>query len=430
MSGVLARNTLILGAQWGDEGKGKITHWLAREAQVVARYSGGNNAGHTVVIGAETYKLHQVPSGIFYPNVTCLLGNGMVIDPATLLVEMESLASRGISLEGLKISLLAHLVMPYHAWLDGKAEDRRGARSIGTTRRGIGPAYVDKTSRIGVRVIDLLDDEQLLDRITFNFQEKASTLEGSGLTPRDVFEQYQEYGARLRPYMVDGSVLLCEHLKRGDRMLFEGAQGALLDVDLGTYPYVTSSNAGPGYAGAGLGIPPRAIGRVLGVTKAYTTRVGAGPFPTEVDGEVGERLRAHGVEYGTTTGRARRCGWLDAVALRSVCRIHGVDALALTKLDVLTGFHPIRVATAYRYEGQSVCELPLSVKALESCQPLYEELDGWDTLPARVVTLSDLPQAARAFIARIESAVGVRVEIVSVGAEEKQTLVSDDALVP
>lgn len=421
---------MILGAQWGDEGKGKITHWLAREARVVARYAGGNNAGHTVVIGDETYKLHQIPSGIFYPNVICLLGNGMVIDAGVLLTEMDGLRTRSISLDNLKISLLAHLIMPYHRWLDGQAEERRGAQSIGTTRRGIGPAYADKVSRVGIRVLDLLDKAQLKERIAFNFGEKSHALEGSGLSVDAVFDEFYAYGERLRSYLVDGSLLLSEHLRRGDRMLFEGAQGALLDVDLGTYPYVTSSNAGPGYAGAGLGISPRAIERVLGVTKAYATRVGAGPFPTELNDEVGERLRQQGGEFGTTTGRPRRCGWLDAVALRSVCRMHGVDALAVTKLDVLSGFDSIRMATAYRLDGQSLKDLPLSIKELERCEPVYEDVPGWDTLPVRVRSFGDLPPAARSYISRLEAAVGVRVEIVSTGAEEDQTIVSDSALVP
>jgi adenylosuccinate synthase len=425
----LRRNTLILGAQWGDEGKGKITHWLAREAAVVARYAGGNNAGHTVVIGEEVYKLHQIPSGIFYPKVLCLLGNGMVIDPAVLLEEMDGLAARGVTLDHLRVSLLAHLIMPYHRWLDGQAEERRGENSIGTTRRGIGPAYADKIARVGVRTIDLLDEAELRERIEFNFREKADALENSGLSATAVFEQYRAFGARLRPYLADTSALICERYRRGERILFEGAQGALLDIDLGTYPYVTSSNAGPGYAGAGLGVPPRAIERVLGVSKAYATRVGAGPFPTELDDATGERLRAQGGEFGTTTGRPRRCGWLDLVALRTVCRVHGVDALALTKLDVLDGFPELGVATAYRLDGATVREVPLSTRAFERCAPIYETMEGWERLPEQVSSLADLPPAARAYVRRIEDEVGVPIEIVSIGAEDEKTVLTQAAMV-
>ncbi|NDD27837.1 MAG: adenylosuccinate synthase [Proteobacteria bacterium] len=408
------QNTLILGAQWGDEGKGKITHWLAQRARVVARYAGGNNAGHTVVFGGETYKLHQIPSGIFHPGVTCILGNGMVIDPQVLLEEMDSLTTRGVALDGLRISLLAHLILPYHRWLDGRSEDRLGARSIGTTRRGIGPAYADKISRTGIRMIDLLDPQALRSRLELSFSEKAHALTGSGLELEAVHTQLLAHAERLRPYLADTSALLCEHHRKGDRILFEGAQGALLDIDLGTYPYVTSSNAGPGYAGAGLGVPPRAIERVLGVAKAYATRVGAGPFPTELQDATGERMRQAGGEFGTTTGRPRRCGWIDLVALRTVCRIHGVDALALTKLDVLDGFEQIRAATAYRLDGTLLQEIPLSSDAFERCEPVYEDLEGW----------AQLPSAARAYVRRIEAVVGVPVEIVSVGPEDTATIVS------
>ncbi|MBM3464511.1 MAG: adenylosuccinate synthase, partial [Armatimonadetes bacterium] len=375
------KNTLILGTQWGDEGKGKVTHYLARQADVVARYSGGNNAGHTVVIGTETYKLHQIPSGIFFERCDCMMGNGMVVDVRVLLEEIEGLQARGISMERLKISYLAHVIMPYHLVLDGVSEARRGEQSLGTTRRGIGPAYSDKVARNGIRVMDLLDADSLRELITFNLRDKAHALADVALQPDPMVRDYLALGERLRPYIDDTSYLLHQRWKAGKSILFEGAQGALLDVDLGTYPFVTSSNSGPGYAGAGLGISPKAVDCVLGVVKAYTTRVGTGPFPTELEDATGERLRKQGGEFGTTTGRPRRCGWLDLVALEAACRVHGVDALAITKLDVLGGFDPLRVCTAYRHAGKTLERFPLSAKVLAECEPVYEDVPGWsDTI--------------------------------------------------
>jgi adenylosuccinate synthase len=418
----LQHNTLILGTQWGDEGKGKITHYLSRRAQVVARYAGGNNAGHTVVIGDETYKLHLIPSGIFFEHVLCLLGNGMVIDPQVLLSEIDGLRARGVPMHNLKVSPLAHVILPYHRWLDQSSEKRRGDQNIGTTGRGIGPAYSDKTTRVGIRVMDLLDADFLRQRIEFNFKEKQHLLEGSDLRPAEVCETYRDFGERLRPFVADVSMLLCDRIKAGDKVIFEGAQGALLDIDLGTYPYVTSSNAGPGYAGAGVGCPPRAIEKVLGVVKAYTTRVGSGPFPTELLGPLGDKMREQGGEFGTTTGRPRRCGWLDLVALRTAFRVHGVDAISITKLDVLSGFDPIEVCVAYDLDGVQLKEFPLSVRDLERCKPVYVKLDGWTEPLAEATTWDALPAAAARYLRRIEDELGVPVEMVSVGAREDLTL--------
>lgn len=426
----LRKNMLVLGTQWGDEGKGKVTHYLSRHVDLVARYAGGPNAGHTVVIGSEVYKLHHIPSGIFFEHVTCTLGNGMVIDAAVLLDEIEGLKGRGLPMANLRISPGAHLILPYHRVLDGLHEEGRGAQSLGTTRRGVGPAYVDKVSRAGIRVADLLDAESLADRIAHNFREKAHQLAGSDLDARRILSDCLEHGERLRPYVADVSLLLCQAAHEGRRILFEGAQGALLDVDLGTYPYVTSSNAGPGYAGAGLGVPPRAIEHVLGVVKAYTTRVGAGPFPTELHDEVGDRLRRQGHEFGTTTGRPRRCGWLDAVALRTACRMHGVDSLCVTKLDVLSGFPSLDVAVAYERDGETLTEFPLTAREVENCTPVCRRLGGWEESLEGVERWEDLPVAALRYLAAIEEILGLPVEYVSLGARDDRMVVSPARRLP
>ncbi|RLC78743.1 MAG: adenylosuccinate synthase, partial [Chloroflexi bacterium] len=376
--------TVVVGAQWGDEGKGKITDLLAQDADIVARYNGGNNAGHTVVIGSQTFRLHHIPSGILYPHVTCLLGNGMVINPAHLCEELDGLAARGVDISPsrLKISGHAHLILPYHIALDGADEHRRGKKAIGTTRRGIGPTYADKAARTGLRVVDMLDEDAFAEKVREAVKAKNHILEKVyGLDPLDpdqLAQEYRNYARRLAPYVADVSLLVDEALREGKTVLCEGAQGTLLDLDHGTYPYVTSSTPTIGGALTGLGIGPRWIERVIGVSKAYTTRVGKGPFPTELTDEIGDRLVEAGQEYGTTTGRRRRTGWLDAVILRYAVRVNGLTELALTKLDVLTGIDPLKICMAYRCDGRLLQHSPLSPAQLARCEPVYEELPGWD----------------------------------------------------
>ncbi len=422
----LRNNTAVIGTQWGDEGKGKISHYLAEHVDIVARYAGGNNAGHTVVFDGKTYKLHHIPSGIFFPDKLSVLGNGMVIDPKVLLDEIEGLRSQGVEIrKNLMISPLAHVIMPYHRLVDAAQESKRGDRKLGTTGRGIGPAYVDKAARTGIRVMDLLEDgDDLTARIRFHLEDKAHAVEGSGLTVAGVEQEYRAYAERLRPFVGDVSVRLTQAFQDGKLAIFEGAQGALLDIDFGTYPYVTSSHAVASYASAGLGIPARRIERVLGVTKAYTTRVGTGPFPTELLEEEGELLRTRGHEFGTTTGRARRCGWLDLVMVRHAMRLNGIDALALTKLDILTGVHPIRIAVAYERvdTGERLESFPASLKVLSHCRPVYEEVEGWDEDITQMRRRADLPPRCQHYLAKIEKDLGVPIEIISLGADQVQTL--------
>jgi len=420
--------TIVVGAQWGDEGKGKITDLLAQDVDIVARYNGGNNAGHTVVIGEETFRLHHIPSGILYPRVICLLGNGMVINPAHLCEELDALAARGVDVSPsrLKISGHAHLVLPYHIALDGADERLRGKKAIGTTRRGIGPAYADKAARRGLRAVDMLDEGDFAARVREAVQAKNRLLEGvyglEPLEPDEVAREYREYARRLAPYVTDVSLLVHQALREGKAVLCEGAQGTLLDIDHGTYPYVTSSSPVAGGALTGLGIGPRWVERIIGVAKAYTTRVGGGPFPTELTDEVGDRLVEVGHEYGTTTGRRRRTGWLDAVILRYAVRVNGLTELALTKLDVLTGINPLRICVAYRCDGRQLEHFPLSTEQLARCEPVYEELPGWDEDITSVRTFAELPLATQRYVERIEELTGVRVGIISVGPEREQVL--------
>lgn len=418
---------VLVGAQWGDEGKGKVTDFLAAKADIVVRYQGGNNAGHTVVVGDEVFRLHLLPSGILYPDKICVIGNGVVIDPAVLLGELDALAARGVPTARLVISERAHLILPYHRYLDELEEDKKGAGKIGTTRRGIGPAYVDKVARVGIRVADLLDPDVLRRKIEQNLAYKNGLFtQVFGAAPLDaagIIRDFEGYAARLAPYVADTSLLLNEAVDQGRNILFEGAQGTLLDVDHGTYPYVTSSNPTAAAAALGAGIGPTRIDCVVGVVKAYTTRVGEGPFPTELGDAMGERLRERGGEYGTTTGRPRRCGWLDAVIVRYAARINGLDYLAVTKLDVLTGLDTVRICRAYRYRGQLLTEFPARLGVLAEVEPVYDELPGWKEDISGVRRYEDLPVQAQDYLDRLTELTGVSVALVGVGSRREQTLV-------
>lgn len=425
--------TVILGAQWGDEGKGKITDMLAAEADVVARFAGGDNAGHTVTVGAERFALHLIPSGVLNPRALCLLGGGMVVNPKKLLAEMDGLAERSVDVspERIKLSGLAHLIMPYHVALDGAAEAARGEGAIGTTRRGIGPAYTDKAARSGIRAQEMLHpSEPLAQRIREQVAAKNVSLERLyGQPPLEVepiVEEYLAYARRLAPYVTDVSVEIAGALRSGKRVLAEGAQGTLLDLDHGSYPYVTSSCPTIGGVMIGLGVGPQHIERVLGVIKAYQTRVGAGPMPTELTGELGNKLRGTGAhpwdEFGTTTGRPRRCGWLDGVTLRYAHRINGLTEMAITKLDVLSRFDTLKVCVAYELDGQRLETFPTDLSVLGRCRPIYETLPGWaqDITDAR--TFADLPRHACEYVARVEALVGIPATFISVGPGRAQTI--------
>ncbi len=422
---------VVLGAQWGDEGKGRIVDHLASGAQVVVRYQGGHNAGHTVVVGERTLKLHQIPSGIVRPGVLCVIGNGTVVEPLSLVAEMDEVARLGFDLAGLRVCRAAHLILPYHQALDQAEEVSRGARAIGTTGRGIGPAYADKAARTGLRVEELVR----FDRFAARFREAAAAkneilVRLYGQPPLDIeamLEQLRPAAARLAPHIADTSLLVHRALAQGQRVLFEGAQGTLLDIDHGTYPFVTSSNPTAGGACVGAGVAPRAIAGVLGVVKAYTTRVGAGPFPCERCDDVGEHLVRMGAEYGTTTGRRRRCGWLDTVVVRYAARLSGFTGLAVTKLDVLSGLPSLRICTAYRCAGTVTDDWPPVGYSLDDCEPVYEELPGWSESLGAVRRWEDLPPAARRYVERVEALVGVPVDLVSVGPEREQLIVRRDA---
>ena len=417
---------VLIGTQWGDEGKGKITDFLAREADLVVRYQGGNNAGHTVVIDGREFRLHLIPSGIFYPDKMCLIGNGVVIDPAVLVRELDMLAEQGIRTDNLRISPRAHVIMPYHRRLDEAEEDRRGNSRIGTTRRGIGPAYMDKAARSGIRVVDLLDPEEFAARLRDNIVEKNKVLSQiygvPGFEFEEVLSEYLRLAERIRPYVADTSVIVDEAIRAGRNVLFEGAQGTLLDLDHGTYPYVTSSHPTAGAACLGAGIGPTRIDRVVGAAKAYVTRVGGGPFPSELLGGLGDLLRQRGREFGTTTGRPRRCGWFDAVVVRYAARINGLDFLALTKLDILSGFPEVQICCGYRYRGEELTEFPASLKVLAECEPVYETLPGWEEDISGVREYGALPANARRYVERIVELTGVPVALIGVGTGRHQTI--------
>jgi adenylosuccinate synthase len=418
---------VVVGAQWGDEGKGKIVDLLSENFDIVARYQGGANAGHTVRIHDEKYVLHLIPSGILHPKVECVIGNGVVIDPLALMEEIRLLESQGITVKGrLWISQKAHLIMPYHKLLDTASEEREGANKIGTTGRGIGPAYVDKANRKGIRIVDLLDRATFEKKLRHNLEEKNKLLDKIfDKTPLDVnamITEYLDFDQVIDPYIKDVSVYLNDAIDAGKSVLLEGAQGTLLDVDHGTYPYVTSSNPVSGGACIGVGIGPTKISEVLGVIKAYTTRVGEGPFPTEIVGEEGEILRREGQEFGATTGRPRRCGWFDGVVARYAVRINGIDSLAITKLDVLDKFAKIKVCTGYRYENEILKEFPTDMRILNNCEPLYQELPGWQQPTQHARSWEELPAVARQYLEYLESLTGAPVKIVSVGSRRNQTI--------
>ena len=422
-------NLAVLGAQWGDEGKGKIVDLLTPHFSIVARFQGGHNAGHTVYVDGTKFVLRLIPSGILHAGVTCIIGNGLVVDLPALFAEVDELTKNGIDVASrLVISDKAHLILPYHRDLDLLSEARRGERKIGTTSRGIGPAYEDKIARRGIRVCDLMDPSGLEQNIRDNVTARNRLVQDSTMDWRAVFDQLLVYGERLRPWVRDVSLMLAEAMRAGQSILFEGAQGTLLDIDHGTYPYVTSSNATVGGICTGLGVGPRAIGAVMGVVKAYTTRVGEGPLPTELTGEMGNRLRDSGNEYGAVTGRPRRCGWYDAVAVRYGARINGLDALALTKLDVLDGLDRIDICTAYRCGSRTLTEFPSDIGQLAACEPIYESMPGWEAPTKGVRQFEDLPAAARRYIARLEEVSGVRAALVSTGSERDDTIFRPEIL--
>ncbi len=425
-------NVVVIGAQWGDEGKGKITDLLSKSADVVVRYQGGVNAGHTVVVQGQTFKLHLIPSGILYPATECIIGSGTVIDPKVLLDELDQLKKLGISSENLLISETAHVTMPYHRMIDAAAEEQRGRHKIGTTRRGIGPTYADKSERTGIRVVDLMDAEGLRDQLTWTIEYKNVILEKlynlPPLDPDAVIDEYLGYAERLRPHVVDSSLRISQAVRQRRNILFEGAQGTLLDLDHGTYPYVTSSNPVSGGACVGAGVGPTIIDRVIGVAKAYTTRVGEGPFPTELLGDVGEALCDRGAEFGTTTGRKRRCGWFDAVIGRYAVRINGLDCLAITKLDVLDDLDEIKVCTAYEIDGQQVRDFPSNARVFARCQPIYKTLPGWKQDTSNCRSLDDLPRQALDYLKFLAELMEVPIAIVSLGASRDQTIIVEDPI--
>lgn len=419
--------TVIIGAQWGDEGKGKITDYLAQRADMVIRYMGGNNAGHTVVVGEKTFKLNLIPSGILYPETTCVIGNGVVIDPKVLAGELEYLQKEGIDTSGLRISERAHVIFPYHIRMDELEEETKGENKIGTTRKGIGPAYMDKAARIGIRVIDFLDKEEFAVQLKANLERKNNMFRkvygDEGFDFEKVYGDYLGYAEKIRPYVTDTSALIHEAVAKGKNVLFEGAQGTLLDLDLGTYPYVTSSHPTSGAACIGAGIGPTDIDMSVGIVKAYITRVGEGPFPTELLNEEGDHLREKGHEYGTVTGRPRRCGWFDAVILKYAARVSGLDQLAITKLDVLDGLDKVKICVAYERNGERVENFPASLKKLAECTPVFEEMDGWQEDTSGVTEFGELPENARKYINRISELSGVPAALVAVGPRRRQTIV-------
>lgn len=424
---------VIVGAQWGDEGKGKIVDHLSERVDIVARYQGGANAGHTVVIPTKTkngiseqeYVLHLIPAGIFHKHVTCVIGNGVVIDPVALMAEIGQLKAAGVDIAGrLLISHNAHLIMPYHKQLDAMRE--RGENKIGTTGRGIGPAYIDKYMRTGIRVVDLLNREVLCKKLKQNIETNNQLISeiyhGQKLDVEAIIHEYREFDKKIDPFVTDTSEFLATAIKKKKKILAEGAQGALLDVDHGTYPYVTSSSPTSGGACTGLGIPPQAVSSVIGVAKAYSTRVGNGPFPTELKNETGERLRSIGGEYGATTGRPRRCGWLDLVSLNYSIRINGIEKFAVTKLDVLDEFDEIKICTGYKLNGQTLKRFPSDLQSLEAVEPVYRSFTGWNSATSDIRRFRDLPAKARTYLNAIASLSGIGLWMISVGARRDQTI--------
>jgi adenylosuccinate synthase len=418
--------TIVVGTQWGDEGKGKATDFLADQMHYVVRYQGGNNAGHTILAGGQLLKLNLIPSGILYPHITSVIADGVVVDPRVLFSEIDALEERGISTANLRISGNAHLIMPYHIELEKVTQRHLGKNALGTTKRGIGPAYSDKASRIGIRVQDLLDEKIFRQKLDVVLKEKNALLTKVygrlALKADDIVAEYEDFGARLAPMIIECSRVLNESLARGEHVLLEGAQGTMLDLDHGTYPFVTSSNPVSGMALASSGIGPQHVGRVIGITKAYVTRVGAGPFPTRDDGPDGEAMGERGAEFGTTTGRKRDCGWFDAVVARYAARLNGLTEIFLTKLDVLSGFETLKVCTAYRVDGQIVEEMPMHQSDFHHAEPVWEDVKGWGEDLTGVGEWGDLPVAGQDYVRRLEELMGVPIRVVSVGPAREQTL--------
>lgn len=418
-------SVVVVGTQWGDEGKGKITDFLSEHSEVIARYQGGNNAGHTIIFGGETYKLHLIPSGIFYKDKISVIGNGMVVDPKALVNELKGLHERGVTTENLRISNRAHVILPYHLKQDEVEEARRGANKIGTTGKGIGPAYMDKAARVGIRMADLLDHVVFEEKLRHNLNEKNRMFEKfyetEGFTVEEIMEEYYGYGQEIAKYVTDTSKVLNDALDEGRRVLFEGAQGVMLDIDQGTYPFVTSSNPVAGGVTIGAGVGPTKISHVVGVCKAYTSRVGDGPFPTELFDEVGNQIREVGKEYGTTTGRPRRIGWFDSVVVRHARRVSGLTDLTVNSIDVLSGLDTVKICTAYKYNGELITEYPANLRMLADCEPVYEELPGWHEDVTSCKSLDELPDNARHYLERVSQLTGVPISIFSVGPDRNQT---------
>lgn len=418
---------MVIGTQWGDEGKGKIVDYLAQQADVVIRSQGGNNAGHTVVANNQSFALRLLPSGILFSDKTCIIGSGVVVNPKVLLEEIDGMAAKGVQISKLEISTRAHIVMPYHIRIDEEDEKQRGTNKIGTTKNGIGPCYADKVNRIGIRVGDLMNEEIFREKLKTNLALKnrlfKTYYECEGFDYNEVLHTYMSYAERLRQYVKDTTYSANLYINQGKKVLFEGAQATMLDLDHGTYPFVTSSNPTAGGACVGAGVGPRRMENIVGVVKAYTTRVGAGPFPAEQDNEVGEYLRQTGHEFGTVTGRSRRCGWFDAAVVRYAAMLNSLDYLAVTRLDILDGLEKINICTGYRCKGEVLEEYPESLTVLEQVEPIYEELPGWKTGISACRTYSDLPENARKYVERISELVGVPLGIISVGPDREQTIV-------
>ena len=420
----------VVGSQWGDEGKGKITDFLSNEAEYTVRSNGGNNAGHTIEINGQDFKMRLIPSGIFASDKGAVIGNGVVINPDVLFGELKNLEEKGIDTSKLKISNRAHIIMPYHIKQDEYQEEAKGDQKIGTTKNGIGPAYMDKASRIGIRVCDLLEKDTFAAKLRANLAQKNDIFTKIYGKPAlefdDIFTKYYEYGQKMKKYVTDTSVLVNDALDNDEKVLFEGAQGIMLDIDEGTYPFVTSSNTISGGIASGMGVGANRLKTVIGVCKAYTTRVGAGPFPTELLDETGNRIRETAHEYGTVTGRPRRVGWFDSVALRHAKRVSGINGLSLNLLDIFSGFDTIKIATAYELDGQKIDYYPASLKELDRCQPVYEELPAWKEDITNAKTWSDLPENAQKFLNRVSELVGIPLVTVSVGPDREQTIVLQD----
>lgn len=417
---------VVIGTQWGDEGKGKYIDMLAKDSDTVVRFSGGNNAGHTIVADGVKYALHLIPSGILHKGKVCIIGNGVVIDPAVLIKEMSSLNEKGICTDDLLISDRAHLIMPYHRELDELQENFRGSNNLGTTKRGIGPAYADKIERCGIRMCDFIDKEEFARKVRENLTVKNLIIEkvygGKGFDADKVIEEYEAYAEVLKKHVTDVNTVISGDLEKGREILFEGAQATFLDLDFGTYPYVTSSNPVAGGVCTGAGIGPVYIDEVYGVLKAYTSRVGSGPFPTEQNNETGDRIRELGWEYGTTTGRPRRCGWLDIVMIRYAARVNGLTGLAINHVDTIGKLEKIKLCTSYKKNGEVIYHFPASLKELAGCEPVYEEFNGWNDDISGIRRFEDLPANAVKYLNRIEQLVGVKIKLIGVGKEREQTI--------